>query len=1080
MKNILSVLLCLNFCFISAQITLTHNLGNVPVKTNMFSCEFSQSWARTFTLSDFGIPKNNKFIINSGQIGIYNSLGGSSLQFNIYKIDANFPNSLSHTNLIGSSQIVGIPIIGETPEIIQVNFNTPVIIPDGVERILVEVMKFYDVQNEDTSIAYIAGTELDNDISWYWGCQKLYSHLPTEDLDPSVQDANFFINVTGEPVSTNNLGTNTKLTHNLCDDLVDIKHYSCSWGGLKYARTFVLEDFGVSENEEFIIDRGQVAFASVGVHDVKIQFNIYKIDDNFPDSYSANDLIGSSQIIYVPYFGSGNGVKPKIFEVFFGTPIVVPSDVDKILVEVFNLDSSSSSGLVFIAGGTQSNDVSWLRSEASGCPPFRKYIAITKPGTNYFINVTGKTNHVTNNFEMNISNICSEFLKEFSVENKANVASVVWDFGDPVSGTNNISTDLSPFHDFSSDDNYTITATITGFDGTIEILTETIDVKEPPNAYGISNLEACEDILNTGFSSAFDTSNIQSQVLGSQTGRIVTYIDSYGNEYDQLPNPFANNRKDNETITVRVARNDEPCCYSETTFDLIVNPLPEIPTINDILECDDNNDGLALFDLKSINDEIINKVPNAIIEFSYQDGTQITSLNVQNKIENEEIIKVNVTNSTTYCSNETVFKIIVNPLPIANPLAELIGCDDNNDGISEYFDISYIESQVLGNQLGMLISYFDNNGDEIHKPLTNPYFNKTPYFETITVRVTNLSTTCYKETELVLKTSSKPQINKPNNIYACNEGNGYGSFDTSNIKSEIIGDQPNLDVYYFDNSGREILNFEMVNFQNTELWSQTIYVKVENVLSNLCYSETEFSLIVNELPKVDLQDDYFLCNLEPSLTIDVDTGFSSYLWTYQDGSVISNLNIADLANAGNYTLTIEKSENGIFCEESFRFNLIRSTLPKITDVNFKELSDNNFVEIIATGDGDFEYSINGVDYQASNRFNKIQGGIYTVSVRDKLGCGEDSDKIVVLDYPKYFTPNGDAVNDTWQIKGVSNYPNAIIYIYDRYGKFLKQIAANSIGWDGTFNGKQLLSSDYWFVAKLDNATNFSGHFTLKR
>lgn len=355
MKNILSLIFFLCFAFAGyTQITLSHNVGNTPIQTDMFSCEFAQSWARTFKLSDFGISVKNKFIIKSGQVAIYNSLGGTSLQFNIYKVDDNFPNSYSQTNLIGSSQIVGIPVIGENPEIIQVDFDIPVVIPDGVERVLVEVRKFYDVNKRDTSTAYIAGTEYDNDFSWYWGCD-IYGHTATENLSPPVQNANFFINVTGELFNINNLGADTKLTHNLCEEVVKVNQYSCSWGGLKYARTFVLEDFGVSSNEEFIIDRGQVAFSAVGVYDAKIQFNIYKIDDNFPNSYSQAGLIGSSQIIYLPGFSTG---KPRIFEVLFGTPIVVPAGVDKVLVEVHNLDSYSSSGLVFIAGGAQNDDVS--------------------------------------------------------------------------------------------------------------------------------------------------------------------------------------------------------------------------------------------------------------------------------------------------------------------------------------------------------------------------------------------------------------------------------------------------------------------------------------------------------------------------------------------------------------------------------------------------------------------------------------------------------------------------------------------------------------------------------------------------
>jgi PKD repeat protein len=72
-----------------------------------------------------------------------------------------------------------------------------------------------------------------------------------------------------------------------------------------------------------------------------------------------------------------------------------------------------------------------------------------------------KCENISNQFEMNFSNICSEFLKEFSIDDASKVASIVWNFGDPASGVNT-STDLSPFHDFSIDGKYTVTAIVTG------------------------------------------------------------------------------------------------------------------------------------------------------------------------------------------------------------------------------------------------------------------------------------------------------------------------------------------------------------------------------------------------------------------------------------------------------------------------------------------------------------------------------------------------------------------------------------------------------------------------------------------
>lgn len=85
---------------------------------------------------------------------------------------------------------------------------------------------------------------------------------------------------------------------------------------------------------------------------------------------------------------------------------------------------------------------------------------------------------------------------------------------------------------------------------------------------------------------------------------------------------------------------------------------------------------------------------------------------------------------------------------------------------------------------------------------------------------------------------------------------------------------------------------------------------------------------------------------------------------------------------------------------------------------------------------------------------------YTIYVRDKNGCGIAMESVYLLYYPKFFTPNNDSYNDTGQIKNVNHEPNSKIYIFDRFGKLLKQSGPTSLGWDGTFNGKRMPADDY--------------------
>ena len=103
-------------------------------------------------------------------------------------------------------------------------------------------------------------------------------------------------------------------------------------------------------------------------------------------------------------------------------------------------------------------------------------------------------------------------------------------------------------------------------------------------------------------------------------------------------------------------------------------------------------------------------------------------------------------------------------------------------------------------------------------------------------------------------------------------------------------------------------------------------------------------------------------------------------------------------------------------------------------------------------------------------------------------CTITQQEISIIDFPRFFTPNSDGFNDTWNIIGLDRDPNlnAKIYIFDRQGKLLKQISPLGEGWDGTYNGEAMPSSDYWFrveFTEVDEAGTqraVNGHFTLKR
>ena len=130
-----------------------------------------------------------------------------------------------------------------------------------------------------------------------------------------------------------------------------------------------------------------------------------------------------------------------------------------------------------------------------------------------------------------------------------------------------------------------------------------------------------------------------------------------------------------------------------------------------------------------------------------------------------------------------------------------------------------------------------------------------------------------------------------------------------------------------------------------------------------------------------------------------------------------------------------------------------SNPPIIDDIEIEDLQNNNMVTILTEIEGDWEYQLDGGEFQAQNTFENVLSGTHTLTVNDPQGCGSVSEQIVVVGFPKFFTPNGDHVNDEWQIEGISTLENPVISVYDRYGKLLKQMNSSSLGWNGTLMAK---------------------------
>ncbi|MFD2914932.1 T9SS type B sorting domain-containing protein, partial [Psychroserpens luteus] len=191
---------------------------------------------------------------------------------------------------------------------------------------------------------------------------------------------------------------------------------------------------------------------------------------------------------------------------------------------------------------------------------------------------------------------------------------------------------------------------------------------------------------------------------------------------------------------------------------------------------------------------------------------------------------------------------------------------------------------------------------------------------------------------------------------------------------------------------------------------------------------------------------------------------------------------------GTYTVNVTDvtSSPNTMCVGTDETEVVESAPPTVVaTVTTDAFSDTHVIEVTVDGIGVYEYSLDNGPWQEEPIFVDVSLGEHVVTVRDVNGCGEGYDDVTVMDYPKFFTPNGDGYNDTWNISAINDQPNAKIYIFDRYGKLLKQLSPTGAGWNGTYNGNQLPTSDYWFVVEYNEPNTgdrkeFKAHFTLKR
>ena len=338
------------------------------------------------------------------------------------------------------------------------------------------------------------------------------------------------------------------------------------------------------------------------------------------------------------------------------------------------------------------------------------------------------------------------------------------------------------------------------------------------------------------------------------------------------------------------------------------------------------------------------------------------------------------------------------------------------------------------------------------------------------------------------------------------DGNGKVNFDTSTILNTLlknpstgaVQDEKLFDIeftYFDDTTSANVTKATLPN----PLYSatQTVSVKFISKINGSCIGTQTIDFQVNTVPVFDrIEDIKSVCsNLDP-VTIGVaskDSRTYTYTWTRNGTAFAPNIAGIDssilIGLGGEYIVTATTTD-GTNCSKTMTIQIKESSIATLEkkDIVIKELKagPNNSIEILTAtlGVGDYEYALDVITgpYQDEPIFEKVRPGSHTVYVRDKNDCGIAKMSVFVIGYKKFFTPNGDGYTDKWNLIGITkdNLPKTKIYIFDRFEKLLKELDPLSDGWDGTFIGKPMPQTDYWFRVILEDGREFKGHFSLIR
>ncbi|QHI36310.1 hypothetical protein IMCC3317_16720 [Kordia antarctica] len=663
-----------------------------------------------------------------------------------------------------------------------------------------------------------------------------------------------------------------------------------------------------------------------------------------------------------------------------------------------------------------------------------------------------------------------------------------------------------------------------------------IIVVGPPVLVQPTAFSLCDDLESGDESdeiSTFDLTEKYIEITGGNTSLTLTY---YANQADlnsdtPIVDPTAYQNVTNPQVIYIQATNPAGCT-TDITMTLRVLPIPTPNTTPTILEaCDDDSDGdatngMLIFDLTQSEDEIVDNESNVSVSYhtTQMDADDdinpiidptMYNVDMANANANGQVIiyvrvesDIQIDSNMLPCYKIVELPVVVNPLPVLTDIAfTYVFCEYDNDNVGQFdWDVVTASLDLLTTPQDVAdftVTYHPTVADALAGTgaLANGFENTTDP-QTVFIRVVNDTTGCVNTNNIAsleLSVEPIPTATAPPTYELCatdQADQNTAVFDLTTLDATIINGQMDMAVAYYENMADADADINAIanatSYTNTSN-PQTLFARVRQTITGCLSDPVIVMLQVNPLPVFSLPADDILCvNADTGIATDIRTIGSdfgagyTYQWTTPNGTSTNATVTVDMA--GTYSVIVTDGNNATNCTFDDSVTYEASSSPSILDIQVTTPAFADTHNVVATasgGSGSYEYQLDDGDWQVDGTFLDLQPGEHTVTVRDTNGCGELVRTFELIDFMQFFTPNGDEYHPTWNIIGLRNQPGARIYIFDRYGKLLKQISPAGQGWDGTYNGTPMPSADYWFKVEYVDPFNgspkeFINHFTLKR